>query len=96
MSERKPIPTYQFQIKCKSDDQGTKIDYTEPFSGTEKDAFRRAQLMWKRTSYVVGRKTANREVYASLEVWSPSKRDWVMVKEKKGRLPLNAPAPSES
>lgn len=86
-----------WRITVNSDDDG-KIRFVEPFGGNALQAKRRALIMWARTSYIVGKrpKSPNRDVYVKLEVFDPETHQYRTVKEKRGRLPHNAPAPAES
>lgn len=87
---------HQFRIIVKSDDGG-KLRYEEPFTGTELQGKRRARIMWARSSYIVSpNKAHNRDCYVSLEVWAETDQRWVMVKEHRGRLPRSAAAPREN
>lgn len=92
MSEEKD--NYQFRIIVESHDGG-ELRYEEPYTGTEKEGLRRAWIMWARASYIVNpNKAHNRDVYARLEVFDKVKHEWRLVKDKRGRLSRNAPAPA--
>jgi hypothetical protein len=80
-----------WRITVKTDEFAT-VRHQEPFVGDEEGARRRAWILWARTSYMVGDK-GNRDVYAMLEVWDPTNRQFRVVKEKRGRLPKDAEAP---
>lgn len=97
LEKRELLAFRNWRITVKSDD-GAPIRYEEPFGGNAIDAKRRAWIMWARTSFIVGKplRSPNRDVYASLEVFDPATGQYRMVKEKRGRLAHNAPAPAES
>ena len=85
---------HQFRIIVESHDGG-ELRYEEPYSGTEEEGLRRAWIMWARASYVVSaNKAHNRDCYARLEVFDSAKHEWRLVKDKRGRLPIDAPAPA--
>lgn len=94
--DRVPVSVAQRQwrikVKCKD---GVDIEYEEPFTGSEKDARRRAWIMWARTSHIVNGRN-NRDTYASLEVWDGGRHEYRMVKEKRGTYPRGWKAPAES
>ena len=88
----------QFRIIVNCDDPEGKIRYEEPFTGLTSEASRRAKIMWARTSYVanVVNKKTNRDVYARLDVWDPDTQSWRIVWDKRGKYPLNSPAPAQT
>lgn len=84
----------QWRITIKSNDE-VAIDFSEPFAGNAKEANKRAQLMWARTSYVVNSQI-HRDVYAMLEVWDPGANAYRKAWEHRGKLPRGSKAPSAS
>jgi hypothetical protein len=78
----------QWRVTVKTDEAAV-VRHQEPFGGVEKDARRRAAIMWARTSYMVN--GPNRKVYASLEVWDERNHQFRMVKEKVGVYPGKLP-----
>lgn len=94
MSEEKTQKSFQFRIIVESHDGG-ELRYEEPYTGSVEEGLRRAWIMWARSSYVVkSNKAHNRDVYARLEVWDGETYVWRVVKDKRGRLPIDAPAPA--